>query len=374
MPKKRIKVIYVISRIDKAIAFEWIAMQIDRSRFDVRFVLLNEADSHFARFCVKNNIPCKNLKLRGKKSYPRLILQLFFMFLFLRPKVVHAHLIDASLTAMTAAWMAFVPKRIYTRHHSTYHFDYFPKAVRWDRWCNKRATQIVAISNNVRNVLLEREFVNPSKVSVVHHGFVLEDFKSIDSETIGRLTLKYNPNDKNPVVGVVARFTEWKGVQYIIPAFQFFLKEYPNAKLLLFNASGDFRENIMQQLSELPDGSYETVVFEKDVFSLYHLFNIYVHTPIDRNSEAFGQTYIEALAAGVPSVFTLSGVATEFIVDRRNALVVPFCNPDAIYNAMCELVENKALAKQLVVNGKADVKQFELSNMITQLENLYGKQ
>ncbi|PKP05226.1 MAG: glycosyl transferase family 1 [Bacteroidetes bacterium HGW-Bacteroidetes-6] len=373
MPGKPIKVIYVISRIDKAFAFEWIAKQIDRSRFDVRFVLLNEGLSQLGQFCAENNIPCKNLHLNGKKSYPRLIIRLFFIFLFQRPKVVHAHLIDASLISLTAAWLALVPKRIYTRHHSTYHFDYFPKAVRWDRWCNKRATQIIAISKNVRKVLIDREGVNPAKVSVVHHGFILSHFSLTKTETAKSLVRKYNPVGKAPVVGVVARFIELKGIQFIIPAFQRLLGDYPNAKLLLFNASGDYRESLMQQLSGLPEGSYEAVVFENDIFSLYNLFDMYVHTPINMHVEAFGQTYVEALAAGVPSVFTLSGVAPEFVVDRHNAIVVPFCNPDAIYTAMCELVENKALAEKLSQNGRADVKLFEISNMINKLETMYGK-
>lgn len=370
---KRTKVIYVISRIDKAIAFEWIAMQIDRSRFDVRFVLLNEGSSHFEQFCIENKIPCKTLRLKGKKSYPRLMVQLFFLFLFQRPKVVHAHLIDATLTSMTAAWLACIPHRVYTRHHSTYHFESFPKAVRWDRWANRLSNHIVAISENVKKVLLDREHVRPRKVRIIHHGFDLDAFAKPNSEAVSRLQQQYNPENQHPVIGVIARFIELKGIQFIIPAFKKMLNTFPQARLLLFNANGDYRPTLMGQLNELPEGSWQVIAFENDIFSVYSLFDGFVHAPVNAEAEAFGQTYIEALVAGVPSVFTLSGVASEFIVDRHNALVVPFCDSEALLRAMIEMQNNKALAASMVENGKHDVQRFALKQMIEKLEQLYGE-
>ena len=59
-----------------------------------------------------------------------------------------------------------------------------------------------------------------------------------------------------------------------------------------------------------------------------------MHVPIDSMSEAFGQTYIEALASRVPSIFTLSGIACEFAKDRVNCLVVPYKDSDSIQLAL----------------------------------------
>jgi glycosyltransferase involved in cell wall biosynthesis len=126
-------------------------------------------------------------------------------------------------------------------------------------------------------------------------------------------------------------------------------------------------------LSRLPIDNYCEIAFEPDVFALYKLFDVYVHTPIDPELEAFGQTYVEALAAGVPSVFTLSGVAPEFIRHRRNALVVEFENSDLIYKAITELLSNEAMRKELISNGREDVKKmFSLKLLIERLERLYA--
>jgi glycosyltransferase involved in cell wall biosynthesis len=253
------------------------------------------------------------------------------LFFKLKPDVVHVHLIDACLTTMPVAFLMGVKKRIYTRHHSTYHFDYFPHAVKYDKLINSLSTNIIAISKNVENVLVNKENVNSNKVQIIHHGFELNKFVETNSANISILKSKYNPNNKTPVIGVISRFTEWKGVQYIIPAFKKILNDYPDAFIVLANAHGDMEAELFQQLSQLNSDQYCTIKFEKDLYSLYQLFDVFVHVPIDEHSEAFGQTYVEALAAGVPSVFTLSGIASEFVIDRRNAVVVDYKNADAIY-------------------------------------------
>jgi glycosyltransferase involved in cell wall biosynthesis len=161
----------------------------------------------------------------------------------------------------------------------------------------------------------------------------------------------------------------------VIPAFKKLLVDYPNALLILANAKrGDYAQEINTLLSELPRESYREIEFEYDLFALYRLFDVYVHVPIDPELEAFGQTYVEALAAGIPSVFTLSGVAPEFIEHERNALVVDFQNSEQIHQSICRLLDDKVLRTHLSTTGKSDVNaRFSFSKMIARLEDIYGE-
>ena len=165
---------------------------------------------------------------------------------------------------------------------------------------------------------------------------------------------------------------ELKGIQYIIPAFEMLLDKYPGALLVLANATGDYQNEIKKLLKKLPEKNYREIRFENNIFALYKLFDVFIHTPIEKYSEAFGQTYVEALASGIPSVFTLSGIANEFIEDRRNALVVPYKSSTAIYEAILLLLTDTNLASALIANGKNDVaEKFQLQKMISSLEELY---
>ena len=143
--------------------------------------------------------------------------------------------------------------------------------------------------------------------------------------------------------------------------------------MLLFNAKGDYETQIKSQLKCLPKSNYRMVSFENDLSAVYKLFDVFVQVSTDRNIEAFGQTYVEALAAGVPSVFTLSGIANEFIVDGENALVVPFKDAEAIYFAIKRILSEPDLREHLKQNGYQSVKEnFGLEKMIHQLELLYA--
>ena len=125
--------------------------------------------------------------------------------------------------------------------------------------------------------------------------------------------------------------------------------------------------------NNLPDSCYTEIKFENNLFALYKLFDIYVHTPVNKEIEAFGQTYVEALVSGIPSVFTLSGVANEFIKDKENALVVDYCNSEQIYSSINKIINDDVLRKKIIAQGKEAVKQFNLDLFISKLEKLQAK-
>ncbi|HTN16297.1 MAG TPA: glycosyltransferase family 4 protein [Chitinophagaceae bacterium] len=367
------KVVYVISDIDKALSFEWIADRIDKSVFELYFVLLNPGGSELEQFLNNRRIPVKSIRCASKKDWPLAFGRLLRFLLQTRPDVVHCHLFTANILGLLAAKLAGVPRRIYTRHHSDYHFRYFPKGVKWDKLCNHLANRIVAPSKVVREVLVEREQVPEKKVVVVHHGFDFAYFEQVDAARVTALKKQYNPQQKAPVIGVISRFTELKGIQYIIPAFKNILTTYPDACILFFNARGDFQAELHQLMeSTLPAGTYKTVPFENDLAGIYRLFDVFVQVSTDKHIEAFGQTYVEALIAGVPSVFTLAGIANDFIVDRYNALVVPFHDRSAIESAIGQLLAQEDLRTTLRQNGRQSVKDlFSVDKMIYTLQNIY---
>lgn len=370
----RIKVVYIISDIDKALAFEWIAMGLSKEKFELSFLLLTAQKSSILQtFLEQNNFTVRSIVCAGKKDWPLAWLSIIKYLKRWKPDLVHCHLLQANILGLTAAKVLGIPKRIYTRHHSDYHFRYFPKGVKWDKLSNRMATHIVAPSNGVKKILMEMEHVLPDKITTINHGFDLAYFESVPKQIIASVQQKYNPEHKYPVVGVISRFTELKGIQYIIPAFEKLLEQYPNALLLLFNAKGDFAHTLNEQLKQhIPEHAYKTVAFESELAAVYQLFDVFVQVSTDTNIEAFGQTYIEALAAGVPSVFTLSGIAPDFIQHLKNAVVVPFKNEEAIYKGIHILLEDKNLRNEIIQEGLNSVqKRFSLQKMIGSLSELY---
>jgi glycosyltransferase involved in cell wall biosynthesis len=126
---------------------------------------------------------------------------------------------------------------------------------------------------------------------------------------------------------------------------------------------------------ELPNKSSvkPEIKFENDSPALFKSFTYFVHTPVDALCEAYGQIYVESLAAGIPSVFTLSGVANEFIKNNFNALVVDYKNPDEIYNALVTLTSDVQLADNIKINGyNSVINEFSFDKFIQKTEELYS--
>jgi len=369
---KRDVIVYIISNVTKAIAFEWIIEEYNKRGINIQFILLNDRfDTPLANYIRENGLKSHQIKLGSRINFLLVLLKLIKILWQIKPKVVHTHLFEASLLGLMAAKLTGVKRRIYTRHHSTYHHEYFPKSVKYDKWINYLATTIIAISNNVKNVLLEKENVKEGKVVLVEHGFKMNQFSAVNLDRIELIRKKYNIPKDEIVIGCISRYIEWKGIEYLIRAFKTVYERNSNTHLLLANASGDYKNAITKELSSLPQSAYTEVVFEEDLFALYRLMNVYVHIPINERIEAFGQTYIESLASKVPSIFTLSGIANDFVIHKKNALVVDYKNSNQIETSILELIENEDLRKQLVEQGQQDVKRFELNRMIDGLAEHY---
>jgi glycosyltransferase involved in cell wall biosynthesis len=130
---------------------------------------------------------------------------------------------------------------------------------------------------------------------------------------------------------------------------------------------------IEELLATLPADRYRQIDFEENVAALYRTFDLFAHTPIGEEQESFGLTYVEALASGIPAVFTLAGVAPEFIQHRHNAWVVPHRDSDEIHAAFLALLADPALRETLTRNGRETTEAFDLATMIHQTENLYAE-
>lgn len=369
-PPKRITTI--LSYIDKAVEWEWIVEGLDPKKFELSFIFLDPAPGCLERYLRERGIPVIRVPYAGRSDLPLAFFRTFLAVRKLSPEIVHAHLFEGSIIGLAAALLAGVKHRVHTRHHATSHHEYYPHIVKYDRLINAMATRIVAISRNVWDILEGLDGVPRGKLCLIPHGFNLRDFAEVPQERILRLKKKYRCEGRGPVVGVISRFVSWKGVQHVIPAFKRLRAERPDAKLVMANAVGAYTGEIRSLLAELPEGSYEEIEFETDLFALYRLFDVFVHVPTDPRCEAFGQTYVESLAAGIPSVFTLSGIANEFVKDGENALVVPYRDSDAIYAAIRSLLDDAALARRLVQGGKESVARFSHENMLRDMEKLYA--
>ena len=365
------KLCYVISDVDTGLVMDANIRFLDRDKYDLTTIFLNASEPGLYKSLSSDGFDVRYVYCGGKKNVPPLIASLYRLFGELKPRIVHTHLFFAAIAGLTAARLRKIETRINTRHHSTEAHVYHPHAVWYDRYVNTLSTHTVAITDSVKRILVEEECIPADRVTVVHHGFDMRLFEA--ARMNGDLKEKYGLSGHSPIIGVISRFIHWKGLQYVIPAFRQLLNKFPNAKLVLANAEGSYEPEVRKLLKEIEPEHYRLIPFETDVLALYKSFDVLVHAPIGPNDEAFGQVYVEALAMGIPSVFTLSGVARDFVRDRQNALVVPFQDAKAISAAIEEILEHKDLALSLGEQGRESViEKFSIQSMVASLDAVYS--
>jgi len=368
MKSRKIKIFSVFSNIEFANEFFWYAKYLDKDKFNLICVFLNEKTSPLQEIFNSYQITTHFIRYSGKKSILSASLKLAYLLLKHQPDIIHPQLFDASFITLTIARILTFKKRIYTRHHSDYHHVYHPKAVKYDKWINKCAKKIICPSQQTKRILIEKENVPEKKIVAITHAF---DFSSFTINLKDEFKKKYNLNG-NPIIGVVSRFTEWKGVQYTIPAFKKLLNTHNNALLVLAGTKGNYENEIKKLLSEIPNKQYRIIEFEPEIYSLIANFNIFVHVPIYIEAETFGQVYVESFALGIPSIITLSGIASEDDIFRKYAEVVNYKDTEAIYNAMIKIMSNyEHYIAQMSLAKEEIYKKYDFKNKIEAIENLY---
>lgn len=370
--EKKIKILLIFSNIDYAKEFYWFAKYINREKFNPIFLFLNPEIYEIEKQISDLGFTVYHINYENKKNLLSAIFKTILLILKEKPKIIHSQLFDATIVGNISAILTFKKNIIITRHHSDYHHVYFPKAVFYDRIINFLSKKIIVPSSSFLKVF-RKEKTSLKKVIVIYHGFDFEEMENVSTEKLFEIRKKYEINSNYyPIIGVISRFTHWKGIQYIIPAFKKLLNLYQNSLLILANAVGDYEQEILKLLREIPSSNYRIIKFEPEIYCLYKSFHVFVHVPIRKEAESFGQVYVEALFLEVPSIFTLSGIAAEFKIFQELAEIVDYKNSEQIYNKLLKILNNYSFYKNKLRNSKEIIKKmFSFDRKINQLQNLY---
>jgi glycosyltransferase involved in cell wall biosynthesis len=392
---QRIKITIIFTHHIRWVPFELFATHIDKRRFDVDYVILGEADL-MVSFLLEMGIPVVTTTFDDYNKSPEAVEFVYDHLMRRRPDIVQTHWFAGSLIGMQAAYYANIPVRIFHREHPPLrYYNRHPASKHqliWD--C---ATHLIAVTATSKAGMVE-DGIPADKITVIPTGFNIHEFSNVQPAMVERLKQKYLNTDqlkqRGPVIGVAARYVKWKGIEYIIHAFKKVLAEHPQALLVLSGGHVD-RALVMAKmkaassadvvahqyddilsiydcLSELPDESYLEIPFEQDLYALFKLFDVFVHVPIDSVQETFGQVYVEAMLARIPSVITLSGSAIDHAVHRDNAWIVDYANSDQIAEGILTLLSDHSLRDTIIKNAFACAQErYEITKQTHTLEEFY---
>lgn len=359
--KPRCSVLFVFSDVNNSPQLMAILQKFRAEKVAFDLILLGEGRSKLCAEFDSLKIPYSLSSVSSKFLIPIRFLSILKRILSLHPQAIYASGQFATLIAIPASFVARVPVRVFTRHHSNFHHYYNMRlGILADKISNHLATTIIAVSKIVEEILLTQENVPQSKVKIIYNGIALDQFRNKvgDSETSIQVASSSAATIR---IGIISRLTQLKGVAYAAEAFVKCLNVFPNAHLSLVGAKADSFREISEVLSSLPTSSYDFVDFMQDIPSFLKSLHVLVHVPIASDIESFGLVYIESLAVGVPSIFTVSGILNEIPNIEEYAQVVPYMDSESIYLAMMNILTDSMAPKEIF--PPQSLSQFEIGVM-----------
>jgi glycosyltransferase involved in cell wall biosynthesis/dTDP-4-amino-4,6-dideoxygalactose transaminase len=231
---------------------------------------------------------------------------------------------------------------------------------------NHWVDRIIAVSEAVKNTIIESEGVSPAKIEVIYSGVNL-DFLSqeIDATSVRK---ELGLNFDAPIVGVVSWFRSEKGVEYFLQAAAKVKEGLPETQFVIVG-DGPLREKMLNLTKELNlEQTIRFLGWRLDVPRIMHTFDILVSPSL---TEGFSNVVIEAMASGKPVVATRVGGNKEAVIDQKTGILVKPGDAQALANAITFILHNSKVRQDLGNAGRERVKQkFTLSASIQKLQKL----
>lgn len=233
------------------------------------------------------------------------------------------------------------------------------------------ADSIIAVSESLKDYLVEVEHTAPDKVAVVHNGVdaaaIAAGVRAADGNAL-RASLGLGSRD--PVVGTISRLIPSKGIDVLIACLPDLVHKFPGLKAVIVG-SGPLEMNLKAAVAAR--GLAGSVIFTgrvDDTAPYYSVFDVFA---LPTKSEAFGISVLEAMAGGVPVVASRIGGVGEIVQNRETGLLVPAGDATALAAGIRTLLSDNRGARKMAAQARSTVaERFSVGKMVRETEEVYA--
>jgi glycosyltransferase involved in cell wall biosynthesis len=248
-------------------------------------------------------------------------------------------------------------------------FDFDPETVsekillKLDIRYIKRASHIIAVSQNTKSDLVKYLNIPENKISVIYNGIDHSIFKPYNIKLLDK-----------PYILYVGSERPRKNLSRLFESFAKLKGEFPELKLVKVGTSGrsgKYRKETMRILDSLGltgDVIFVEYVTELDLAYYYSSANLLAYPSL---YEGFGLPPLEAMACGCPVVTSNKSSLPE-VVGEAGMMVNPY-DTDSLAQAMRRVLTDNKLRDEMVRKGLEQSKRFTWEKAAEQTQGVYNK-
>lgn len=297
------------------------------------------------------------------------LLRLWWLLARLKPDIAEFSTPKAGMLGNIASRLAGVPARIYMLRGLKMETSTGLKRrlLLWSERAASACAQVVLCnSESMRAEAARMRLAPAAKLRMLgrgsSNGVDIERYSPGPSDVRCRLKIPQNA----PVVGFVGRLTRDKGVPELVEAFDAILKAKPDAYLLLvgwFDAAEDaLAAKVRKRIAAHP--RIYCTGFVESTAPYYRAMDLMV-LPTWR--EGFPNAVLEAAATGLPVITTLCTGSRDSVVPEVTGLLIPPGYPDAISEAVLELLNDPLKRRRMGMAARAWVQKNFVDESVLKL-------
>lgn len=202
---------------------------------------------------------------------------------------------------------------------------------------------------------------------ITQRGISIKQCNVIPCPVIPNAPHRRMTKEVNPVYLFVSRVVRMKGIEEVIKAFSFIVREEPLARLWIVGGGElSYIQELKRMLKEYSVEKRVTffgVVSEETKYHLMAKSHIFLHASV---KEGWGLVVLEAASVGTPSVvYNVPGLR-DVVKNGKTGIICRENSPREMAREAMMLYKNKTLYRSLQENGYAWVKSLHWSDVIKQ--------
>jgi len=296
--------------------------------------------------------------LRTKSEiHPKLFLSLSPLTRLVRDENINIIHAQTRVTQVLGYWLGyFTGVKMVTTCHGFFRPRWFRKT--FPCW----GSAVIAISKPVAKHL-SRDFEVPQDcIHLIPNGIDLDRFKVANEDQRLSIRQKWGIGDA-PLIGIIARLSDVKGISVLIKAMPFILKEIPSANLMIIGQGPEEAalKKLTQDLSLVPQVRFESILNQAQ--DLLPAFDVFVMPSL---MEGLGLSVMEAQACGIPVVASSVGGLVDLIEEGVSGYLVPVNDPAALANRIIEIFQNTIQAKMMADQARSNIEKYFSAQIMAQ--------